>query len=139
MRGVARRFFQRQGNQAFDCLVADAPRRPRARRVHQPFQAVLGEAPAPGRHRLASHAQRLGHPEVGRARFGAGQDYPDALGHGLPHATPAQQATQFGPLRLGQFQRHSLGPAGHIAPPNFRRSILLPDPRNCRPTSNSGH
>jgi hypothetical protein len=117
VRGVPRCLPQRQGDQALDRLVADGPRRPGARRVHQPLQAALGEAPAPGRHRLAAHAQSGGHPGVGRARLRAGQHDLDALGQGLAHAAPAQQATQFGPLRLGQFQRYSLGSAGHGAPP----------------------
>jgi hypothetical protein len=50
---------------------------------------MLGEAPTPGRHRLAADAKGLGHPEVGRTGFGAGQDDADALGQSLAHATPA--------------------------------------------------
>jgi hypothetical protein len=115
--------------QALDRIVANAAWRPRARRVHQSFQAVLGEASAPGRHRLAADAQDLSHPEVGRAGFGTSQHDADALGQCLANATPTQQALQLGPLRLSQFQHHSLGPAGHDAPPNRGAASYSSSPR----------
>jgi hypothetical protein len=119
---------QRQGDQPFDRRVADGPRRPGARRVHQPLQPVRGEAPAPGRHRLAADAQGPGHAQVGRAGLGAGQHDPDALGQGqgLADAAPAQQTLQLGPLGLGQLQRHGLGSTRHDAPPHPGRVTFPP-------------
>ena len=129
---------EKTGVQALDSLAADGPWRARARRVGQPLQPVPGEAPAPGRHGRAAHAEPPRDAEVGRARLRARQHDPDALGQRLAHPASAQQAPQFGPLGLGQFQRHSLRSTGHGAPP-VGRSTVTPPKKNCKQTFNSAH
>jgi hypothetical protein len=100
---------------------------------------VLGEAPAPSRHRRAADAERRRHAQTGRTRLGAGQHGPDAPRQGLAHAAPAQQAPQFRPLGLRQFQRYRLRPTRHGAPPLIGRTTVTPTAINRKRILNSAH
>lgn len=108
MRGVHRHLLKRERDQALDGRVADLPWRTRARCLDQPFEPVLGETPAPRRHRGPADTKRLGDTKVGGARLGAGQDNPSALGQGLADVAPPDQVVQRRPLRIRQLERHSL-------------------------------
>jgi hypothetical protein len=89
VRGVGRCLFQSESDQALDGLVIDAAGRSGAWRIDQPLQPMRGEAAPPERHGLAADPQRRRHPQVGRARFGTGQDDAQARNQRLSGPVPA--------------------------------------------------
>jgi hypothetical protein len=91
---------------------------------------MFGKALAPQRHRLPAHAQSCRDPQIGRPRFGAGEDDAQALSEGLARPAPAEKPVQLSHLVLAEIQNHSLWPAGPGAPPRMVRSSLLPRSAN---------
>ncbi len=118
MRGVGRRLFQSESDQALDGRVIDAAGRAGAWRIDQPLQPMRGEAAPPQRHRLAADPQRFSHPQVGRARFGTGQDDAQTLNERLPGPVSAQQALDLTLLLLAEIERDCLRATRQGAPPS---------------------
>lgn len=102
----------------FDRLVIDAAGRSRPSGINQPLQPMRGEAAPPQRHGLAADPQRRRHPQVGRARFGTGQDDAQARNQRLPGPVPTQQALDLALLPLAEIERDSLWATRHCAPPS---------------------
>jgi len=79
---------------------------------------MRGEAGPPQRHRLAVDPQRRSHAQVGRARFGTGQDDAQARNQRLSGPVSAQQALYLTLLLLAEIERDGLWATRHGAPPS---------------------
>jgi hypothetical protein len=73
MRGVVGRLLERAVDQLHHLFIGNLARAARPRRVVQPFDALLGKAPAPLGDGRVRHIEALGDRFIGGA-IGAGQD-----------------------------------------------------------------
>jgi hypothetical protein len=102
---VRRRLFQRPADRLGDLVVADAPRRPRARLVVEPVEPTLREPATPFADRRRIRSQPRGDLLVLEA-LGRRQHDLSPSRQALRRAPPPAQTLQLPPLQIRQGNRH---------------------------------